>query len=398
MSRFFKVLKNNGIIDDGSISNETTYSSSKIESRLKATAENAAKDVLDKVGELNNLNTDLISMITNNSLNINCVNALNMVFQSGNNVKNDTVTALIAKGCTSVTVNSKWPDIITAIRNLVVGTSNIKQLLKQPITASSSSPYSVNINLGRTVDNLLLALAVLNFTEGAKGLIKNIDTFDSGANYEFAAGSLNFNGRMSSVNNVNIPWTSDSDVGINKCYEVEIDESHYKTRDAISQDDTKVTIGVIQKEQVIFSKNDLDISTIVNLASIVLNSVGFKFALSFDNGSTYKVFDSTSWKTVDVNNIEDVKANFMTQSVLNGLTGAQLATARNSSNSIRIAYYCEQTNSTDSCYVDQADVKYDEPGTYSITPQANWSYKLLDDKQTLQVTFYASGVYTVNYV
>lgn len=350
-----------------------------------------------KIGDLGNLDVKLLEALNAGSKTIDCANALNEVFQCGNNVKNDTVTALIAKG-SSVTVNSSWPDIIQAIKNLTVGTSNIRQLLKQTVTASTSSPYSVNINLGRTVDNLLLALAVLNFTEGAKGLVKNIDTFDSGNNYDFAAGSLNFNGKMSPINNVSISWTSGSDVGINTCYEVEIDETSYKNRDAISQNDTQVTIGVLQKDQVILSKNDLDISTISNLASIVLNSVGFRFALSFDGGTTYQVFDGTSWKTVDVNNIEDVKTNFMSQNILNGLTGAQLAIARNSSNSIRIAYYCEQANSTDSCYVDQADVTYDEPGTYSITPQANWSYKLLDDKQTLQVTFYASGVYTVNYV
>lgn len=351
-----------------------------------------------KIGDLGNLDAKLSEALNTDSKSINCVNALNQVFQCGNNVKNDTVTALIAKGCTSVTVNSSWPDIITAIRNLTVGTSNIRQLLKQAVTASTSSPYSVNINLGRTVDNLLLALAVLTFTEGAKGLVKNIDNFDSGANYNFAAGSLNFNSKMSPANNVNISWTSDSDVGINKCYEVEIDETLYKARDAISQNDTQVTIGVIQKDQVILSKNDLDISTISNLASIVLNSVGFRFALSFDGGTTYQVFDGTGWKVVDINNIDDVKSYFMGQSILNGLTSAQLSTARNSSNSLRIAYYCEQTKSTDSCYVDQADIKYDEPGTYSITPQANWGYKLLDDKQTLQVTFYASGVYTVNYI
>ncbi|AWI04148.1 hypothetical protein [Clostridium drakei] len=351
-----------------------------------------------KIGDLGNLDTKLLEALNTESKSIDCVNALNEVFQCGNNAKSDIVTALIAKGCTSVTVDSNWPDIITAIKNLTVGTSNIRQLLKQAVTASSSSPYSVNINLGRTVDNLLLALAVLTFTEGAKGLVKNIDTFDSGANYTFAAGSLNFDGKMYPANNINISWISDSDVGINKCYEVEIDETLYKTRDAISQNDTQVTIGVIPKDQVILSKNDIDISAIVNLTGIVLNSVGFKFALSFDNGTTYQVFDGTSWKTVDVNNIDDVKANFMAQSILNGLTAAQLATARNSSNSLRIAYYCKQTYSTDACYVDQTDVKYDESGTYSITPQANWSYKLLDDKQTLQVTFYASGVYTVNYV
>lgn len=350
-----------------------------------------------KIGDLGNLDVKLLEALNAESKTIDCVNALNEVFQSGNNVKADIVTALIAKG-SSLPVDSSWPDIIQAIKNLTVGTSNIRQLLKQAVTASTSSPYSVNINLGRTVDNLLLALAVLNFTEGAKGLVKNIDNFDSEVNYNFAAGSLNFNSKMSPANNVNISWTSGSNVGINKYYEVEIDETPYKNRDAISQNDTQVTIGVIQKDQVILSKNDLDISTITNLAGIVLNSVGFRFALSFDSGATYQVFDSTSWKTVDVNDIEDVKANFMSQGILNGLTGAQLANARNSSNSLRIAYYCEQANSTDSCYVDQADVNYDEPGTYSITPQANWSYKLLDDKQTLQVTFYASGVYTVNYV
>ena len=63
----------------------------------------------EKIGDLNDL-------LTNNKSNL--VSALNELFQSGNNAKQELVAALVAKGL-SATTNMSFNDLISLINNLV---------------------------------------------------------------------------------------------------------------------------------------------------------------------------------------------------------------------------------------------------------------------------------------
>ena len=65
-------------------------------------------DLSGTVGELSNLKT------TNTS---NLVSAINEVFQSGNNVKQNLVDALVAKGVPNISTSNTWSEIIKVISN-----------------------------------------------------------------------------------------------------------------------------------------------------------------------------------------------------------------------------------------------------------------------------------------
>lgn len=401
MSVFFKVLNtaSGGVtIDDENSSTQSTYSSFEINRRFN--------EIGGVLGDINNLNMDLKTLIENANLDINFINALNQVFQYGNNVKANTVTALLAKGATGVTVYSSWTEIVNAINTMFVnpggsGTGVIGEL--QRITKLNMSVGDIKtINLGRTVEDLKLATSVLLFVPGPSGVVEHIcgyDNSDSG-NFIYDANSIIFDGKMKPINIVNIPWSSTGTVGSYNCSEAEIDESLYKAVDGLSDDDTNNILieNVIPKDQIVLGKGDIDLSGIQTLKSVSISSAGFRFALSFDGGVTYQTWDGYTWTTLDINNIDDIKAKFMSKATLDSLTYTQFEAARNNSTTLRIAYFPDQVTSLDSCYTDQLDITVDEPGQDIISPQANWDYKLLDDQQTIEYTFYVSGTYTINYV
>lgn len=359
-------------------------------------------EFIDKttLGDIANLDSDLKTQLIGDNKNIDFLNALNQAFQSGVSVKQSAVTALIAKGATGVTADSPWTDIINAIGSLT-GTPGSPGTLKQITKLNIVAPDIKTVTLDSAVDEKLqLATSMLLFVPGSMGVVEHKCGFDNSdaSNFNYNPDYITFDSKMRPINQYLLTW---DDVGVLEgygCYEVEVDESLYKAVDGFIDNEANLTIGAIPPDQVITGKSDMSIAGIEQLKSISENSQGFRFALSFDGGVTYNTWDGSSWIIVDINDSIDIKAKFMTKTILDSLTEVQLETLRNGSSILRIAYLSEQTTSSDSCYTDQLDITVDLLGYDTLAPQANWSYRLLDDKRTLEYTFTVSGTYTINYV
>lgn len=95
-------------------------------------------------------------------------------------------------------------------------------------------------------------------------------------------------------------------------------------------------------------KNNGD--TYISIASLEFMSLlpiaRIRTLASGDQGSTWKTFKQNTWKTVDISNLINVKNNGMTADEVNSLTREDWL-ALNPNQKIRLAYYLEQENSTD---------------------------------------------------
>lgn len=353
------------------------------------------------LGNIHDLTMDLQNKITADNKALNCVDAINVVFQCGNNVKQDTVTTLLAKGATGVTVDSSWPVILQALRDLVIaGTSGAPGTLHQITKLNIPLGGIKTITLDHIVQNFQLATSVLIFIPGNTGVVEHECSFDNSdsTKFNYDSTAIIFDGKMHPINQSIINWVGLENIENYNTYSCEIDESPYKSIDNLVDNGSSLSIGIVPLDQLITVKSDISLMGIDRIKSVSESSQGFRFALSFDSGVTYSIWDRTSWITVDIANTNDVKSKFMTKATLDTLTDTQLEILRNGSTTLRVAYLAEQTLSKDLCYTDQLDITVDMKGTDNIAPQANWSYRLLDDKQTIEYTFYASGTYTINYI
>lgn len=359
---------------------------------------NTVKTVLD------NLVGDKTQLATTDKTNI--INALNEVFISGRSVKESLSSSLTAKGAT-VTTQSTWAQIIEAINNLQVGGSaNIVQITKLNVTGSVGTPYVRTETLSQPISNALILATVRELVGNTQNtqVASNFNNTDS-SNFTYNAGKITFDGTMkiTPVNQV-VNMVEES----TNIWAYSITKSQYNTIESLVGNDVPavptLTITGTNLPQVIKATGDINISGIETLDKILMNSTTTNngkvlLAVSVDGGTTYKAYNTgtTSWVTVDVNNMADFLSKGMTRTVSDSLGTAELESLRNGSTTIRFAYYISVYDSTSTASIDSISVVVKMPGTYQLANKTDYDILIGNDNQSIVFKIYKNGTFTINY-
>lgn len=94
------------------------------------------------------------------------------------------------------------------------------------------------------------------------------------------------------------------------------------------------------------------------LTTILSGESSIKVAVSIDSGNTWKVFNGSSWFSIDITDLVAFDTNGITPEVLNAITQTQWTDLIGSITTIRFAYYFKQVLSTDSCAIDTIRINY----------------------------------------
>lgn len=127
----------------------------------------------------------------------------------------------------------------------------------------------------------------------------------------------------------------------------------------------KITQTIKPKPIIVNMKDDISfsevyINDIIN-AVVTSDNTGsgiINFIVSIDSGVSWKAWNGSSWKLVDITNMQDGKSKGMSVSVIQGITEAQWTSLDLSNKKIRFAWYMEITASTDVLKLKQIRVNY----------------------------------------
>src|SRR5690606_1779578 len=105
-----------------------------------------------------------------------------------------------------------------------------------------------------------------------------------------------------------------------------------------------------------------------------------KVITSVDQGNTWKTFDGTAWQSITAD-AASIKASGMTPAVVNALTKEQIDSLLSGSTNLRLAYYLEQDQVTDTVLVDSLSITADPIATETPTLD---SVKIPYDELTIE--------------
>jgi hypothetical protein len=171
---------------------------------------------------------------------------------------------------------------------------------------------------------------------------------------------------------------------------------------ALTKKSAKVIMDAVPLTQTIKASGDIDITGVEVIESIVLNANELhggaaRVAISVDSGTTYKVWNGTSWITVNVNDKQEFKNLGFSRSTLLAVTSIQFALLRGESNTIRFAYLLDRPTYGAVAEHDSITINVALQG---ITQEASRSDYTIDyDFENNQVTynFAKAGTYTIAY-
>lgn len=175
----------------------------------------------------------------------------------------------------------------------------------------------------------------------------------------------------------------------------------YYTDDPDVKTATKRTTAV-PKPRVILPTGDIDISNVgaINAISVVGTTNGggkVRVLASVDKGLTWKAYDGVNWNTVSITDMVAIATTVMTPTFTSSLGAAAWSALRGDSDTLRLAYYLEQSASTDTANVDTTVTNTDLKGTWRIA-QIGLHYDAEFVKNnTIRMYLYANGSYKVNY-
>ena len=170
----------------------------------------------------------------------------------------------------------------------------------------------------------------------------------------------------------------------------------------ITKKSKKILMDAVPLAQTIKASGDIDIIGVEIIDQIILdcfedNGGAARVVISFDEGTTYKVWNNTSWVPVNINNKEEFKNLGFSRSALSNITSAQFALLRGQSNKIRFAYLLDRPTYGAVAEHDRIIIKVALNG---VSQEANRSdYTITYDFENNQVTynFAKAGTYTIAY-
>lgn len=349
----------------------------------------------NEVGELGSLFTDSKTDI---------VSAINELFQSVSDGKNLIATAITDKGIFT-NGGETFPSLAYRIGQIITDSKRSKTKLN--VTA----PYTHTITLTNPIAVEDLCTSVIKFTPGPTGITQYVCDFNNGDsnNFEYSP-DIYYDGVMKMQTTVINETVNSKTQDTEEFFTLQsslIDKSLWNTIDTLSIERVVERIDIDVKgthfPQVVFAKNDIDLSGVESIHSISWNSIstGNSKALllvTFDSGNTWKTFINNQWVDVDKANIQEVENKGMNASAVTGLSYVSIEEVRNGSNKIRFAYFLKQTHASEYVGNDSITIKINMPGTNSIASPSSYIYTLEQLGTELVYNFTESGTYTINWV
>jgi hypothetical protein len=175
---------------------------------------------------------------------------------------------------------------------------------------------------------------------------------------------------------------------------------HYTDDDGVTNRD--LIVDYLPHPQLVLSTGDLSLVSVENIDNINLasNEVGsgiLRIIVSIDSGATWQAFDNVNWVNIDTGDLNDIKTNGMTSSILNSLTSEQIMNLVGVSTNLRFGYYLEATDISDTLETDELSIQIDMRGQWDkATHGVDFDYNY-PNSITLTVELYADGDYKINY-
>lgn len=336
--------------------------------------------------------------------------AINEVFQSGTDVKVSTVSAVSSKG-QAVTTQNTWTEIINAINNIQTGTgtSNIQEVTKLNVIASTTTPYTHAVNLTNPIIDKKIIYGVREFTQGSEQTTL-VSTFNNSDSSSFKPNdNIIFDGSIKLADKVSTGDMIDSGaLDIGSLYTYNVDKTSFnkiKTIEGIDNTLPQIKIVTLNNPTVLEGNGDIDLSNIQSLSSIIFNTIttnGGKclLAVSVDSGVTYKVYNLGlgQWQTIDISNLNDFAINGMTKTITDSLTSTELEILRGDSNKIRFAYYLSVSDINSIAESNDISIGITMSGYYNQANKTDYDVVIGENNQSIQFKFYKNGTFTINYM
>jgi hypothetical protein len=131
--------------------------------------------------------------------------------------------------------------------------------------------------------------------------------------------------------------------------------------DELTTPDLKIKTTAVPKPKLIKQNTDYLIPTGIKnvvITATVIGTAVIRIICSCDEGATWKAWNGSSWISVGTSDINNVKSNGMTPSILNAITETQWTTFLGGRQTIRFAYYLEQNLTNETCNIDHIRVNY----------------------------------------
>ncbi|NFF79166.1 signal peptidase II [Clostridium sporogenes] len=361
MSEFFNVtLRNDVIMDDGIISNQTTWSSEKIQKEI-------IEKRITKFEELEDVD------VTNKE-------DKQIVAYSGDTGK-------------FITVNANQ-----------IGESSgfsMKQISKMGIIGSLEKPRIVNIPIN-TIDFKVPQVNILKYdTENTQDLIETKNEFTNGESNDFVQDNMVvFDGKAYLKTEFVQDFKVIQDVETGVEYSTHIKKSDFKKIESFEsfQDGVieKLNIKAIPHDRLLIPKGDLNLSNVVSINSFNLTAMGnnLKIICSVDGGITWKTFKTNKWVNIGLN-IEDVKTNGMSIELFNSINDIfwnELVTTKK----IRFAYLFSMDNIANKEELDNLSLQFDGVGRWEQVRESGYKATYVSNT-LLQVELYFNGDIKINY-
>lgn len=393
-------------IDDLSISETTTYSSTKIASIT---------------GDINDINLPVslkgLSLVDMAKVNFSSANEAKALMINGvgdtslapTNTFTEISNSLLSKKQSIVNALAsknilayQYDDIVdyaTDINN-IVQTSTIKS-----IQVNKTSGQTSVVTLTNPISIQNISTSVLEYVAGSSGVVKYNCNFNSGDATGFTIGSsyVVLDGKMKQSNNSTpTTMTSGTAIGIYTPYSATVNKTLFNKIEAISEASNILTISGTYPIALVQANSDislLGVSSITDITwtSTTTNTSKILLIYSLDSGTTWKGYDSTNHVSLAITSIADlseVKTKAITPTSLNAFTQTDLNNMRNGSAKIRFAYYIEKNATTDTLESDSITLTADMTGQDIFSTHYTVAF---DGTKILTYTFSADKTYTIIY-
>ena len=334
--------------------------------------------------------------------------AINEVFHSGVDVKENMVTALTSKGA-NVTMDSTWSEIYESIY-LIQGsgtTSNIQRVTKLNVEGSLSNPYEKIMTLNNPIKQKEVLTCVREFvaSEDENNLISDFNA-DDGEHFQYDKNKIVFDGVLHQKRDILKPMILQRDLGTKDEYGVLINKSEYKTIDGFNIDDLNgynLALNVTHEPQVIIANGDIDLENVNKIKQIIFNCISSNggkclLAMSVDEGLTYHAYNlgTSSWSQIDITNVLDFKSKGMTKTITDALGEIELEALRNGSNTLRFAYYIELVDGSSEAKVDSLSMSVSMLGRQELANKNDYDIVLDNINNTVTFKIYKNGTFSMS--
>ena len=265
--------------------------------------------------------------------------------------KNDIVNSIVTKGATANNAMG-LTELAIQILSIQIGTGGDNLKLTNEIIATANMAYSIPIS-GFLMPSQSVA-QVYKYVEASNSIIHYLNDFNNAnaSSFTYDAEKIEFDGMMKIRDTYDYEFTAIDDYF--ETPQIDFESFVGFTSDPIITDD-KITIKALKTTQAVAVANgDIPLDETLEINKTTLTSVGVvRIAMSRDKAQTWQTFDGTNFMDIDINNLTAFKNNGMTDAVINAITKAQWAEYRNSSNTLRFAYFIERVSLADTSGTDK---------------------------------------------